>query len=295
MACVSSSVVESSASSSVADCSSGLSSTCSLGGSGFKSLNQNLGLSSPSSFSTLTSFFSPLFSRKTLVSPFDASQKHPAFHATVRGSGPQALSRPPIPQRRRWASFRPSFLWLPAWPCLARSWTAADHWLTFRGLPAEGLGALTREAASHPTTLASACGAPWPPQRAGLSAASGQTSNRRGAAREAAASCFAALPGRTTAANSPSRENPGKVFSVALWRTILVRSARLVSFAGRSASLHSIDRGVGTLLQSLGRGFSPPSRRCPRGPWSTFLPVLSLVFGHGSKMLTTSESIDQVI
>ena len=83
---------------------------------------------------------------------------------------------------------------------------------------------------------------------------------------EGAASCFAALPGRTAAAIAQTQANPGQVFSAGRLRTILVRSAGPVSIVGGVAGLRPANRGGGTLLQRLGRGFAPPSGRRPRGP-----------------------------
>ena len=138
---------------------------------------------------------------------------------------------------------------------------SADHRLTFRDLPAEGLGAQAHDAASHSTTLAGASGAPRSPQREDLFAASGGIPNCSGAAWEPAASCFAALPGSNAAANRSTHVNPGRVFLAGRRRTILVLPAGSVSIVCCSASLGHANRGCGTLLQKLGRGFSAPSGR----------------------------------
>ena len=143
---------------------------------------------------------------------------------------------------------RPSAHWLPTWPWLVLSSTAVDHRmtsrvlhtdchevfsvdhrLTFRGLPAEGLRARAHEATFHLTTLACASGAPRSGRQEGLCSASGTFSNGGGAARGAASSCLAALPGRSAAANGSAPANPCRVFLAVHRRTILVRPSEPVS------------------------------------------------------------------
>ena len=100
------------------------------------------------------------------MSPFMSSQNDPTLHALVRESGPQLLSFffPQFSSTVTMVGFVVSqgFWVLPRWNSAGLfSWAgSADHWLTFRGLPAEGLRDYSREAASLPTTHAGIRGVP---------------------------------------------------------------------------------------------------------------------------------------
>ena len=101
----------------------------------------------------------------------------------------------------------------------------------------------------------------WLPQE-GLSAASGAYPNAgaldRGRWTGGAASCFAALVRSVAAAIGSARAFSGMGLWSALWRTILVCSARALSTAGDSAGLGHAIRSGSSLLQRLGQGFAPP-------------------------------------
>ena len=86
---------------------------------------------------------------------------------------------------------------------------SADHGLTFRGLPAEGLGDHSHEAASLPTPPVGTCGAPQSGQRDGLSAGSGASPNAGALGRgtlPAASPLFRVVPRLPLARFARSRE-----------------------------------------------------------------------------------------
>ena len=123
---------------------------------------------------------------------------------------------------------------------------SADHRLTFRGLPAEGLGDCSREAASRSTLVAANQGLLSSPQE-GLSWAAHRFPNLGGLLLGSTVPCFLPLVGlrQNAAAIVEATGSLGGIWAAG-WPTFLAPFLAPIPFAGTAASVPHATLGGGS-------------------------------------------------